>query len=148
MKFQLSALFFLALIANVVGQQWTGTFQVQGSCNSNLCCCYSGILTSSRTSSGYLSLYSDGVGCTSSYSSSTFTYPTSYSFSYNTTSGQTITYSISYDGRTMSFSNNPYSYCSDTAVRTDSSASVMVKSSLNLFWMIFATIVMLKLQKL
>jgi hypothetical protein len=121
----------------VDAQNWVGTFTMRNNCNSYLCCCRSGRMTTTQ-SGFYLVITSDLTGCTSTSSTSIFSYPYSYyAFRYTTTSGAIITYSLSYDSKTITLSNNLYSYCNDVADRITRSNANILHASFGLLFILF-----------
>ncbi len=111
------------LIAVVKMQTWTGTFQWNGECKSNYCCCYAGTLTVSNSGSNLI-FSSDTSGCGSARTSNTYANPNGYSFSTTGTRGAQITYSLSSDSNTLTVQNDVYNYCGGTARRTSAGKNV------------------------
>ena len=109
-----------SVIAVAKSQTWTGTYSAAGStCSTSACCCFSGTMTISQSSSSTL-LVTSGLSGVCSGSSST-------SFSVSTPSGYTTTISLgsssllltlSSDSRTITATNSANSACSGSVTKS------------------------------
>ncbi len=115
-------LIFLSSSDVVNSQQWTGNYNWGSQCDPTVCCCGTSKLT--VTSSGSYLYFSTPAICGSTTTTSSWSVVNPYSYSYTRhVDGQTVTYSLSSDSKTLSISNEQYSVCSQTA--TKSSAAIL-----------------------
>ena len=135
----LSTLLCIVFVGYTKGQNWGGVFRLSGNCASSLCCCRTGVMTVSKTSSS-ISISSTLVSCPTTSDSLSFSNVYGYSVSYSPIVNQTVTFTLSYDYQSITLTNNRNSYCNDIAFRTQSYSvinSSTILSSSNVFLLFF-----------
>ncbi|UJR07298.1 hypothetical protein I4U23_011586 [Adineta vaga] len=122
---------------------WIGTFQMDSSCDTSTCCCFTNQIFLIQTSSNLLQLNGSLSGrCIGSTSlvSYALSMPTNYAVAF-TWFGQAIRVILSQDNSYLALVDNNVGYCSGTALRTSYSNSRI--NSVNLPLMIFMFLIII-----
>ncbi|CAF1373827.1 unnamed protein product [Adineta ricciae] len=104
---------------------WVGTYQVDSSCDSSTCCCFTNYIYLTTTSASLLQLNGTLSGrCVGSSNvvSYAMTMPTNFALGF-TWYGQTLRVILSQDSSYLAMVDNTVGYCSGSALRTSYNAS-------------------------
>jgi hypothetical protein len=110
----------MTLLTGAQSQTWTGTFNITPSCDTAHCCCFSGQLVMTQSTSSTLSLTTglSGLCFGQSTMSITIPYPTGYTSSLGLVD-QLLSLTLSSDSNTITITNNLIPQCNENSVRSD-----------------------------
>jgi hypothetical protein len=111
------------LIASMIGaaqsQNWAGTYTVNSGCSTSSCCCLSGQLVVTSTSTNYYSVNSPVSGVC--FGATTYSVSNVYLPGYSgsvTSNGASFTLTLSSNSQTITAVNTQYPSCSGTATKS------------------------------
>lgn len=134
-KYNLLVIVTFILMSMSFAQNWNGQYKLRGNCDSSRCCCRTGTMTISRSSSS-LTISSNGAGCPTTTMSSAFSFYGGYTLEYTVAGSQIVRLTLSYAGDSVTISNSIYSYCDDVATRSNKSVIRTMPWHFS-FWFVF-----------
>jgi hypothetical protein len=120
------ALLTIGTVLGVSQEPWLGPFKLQGKCDTTRCCCATGQVVGTHQGQ-YLILTSGASPNCGSAWVAVVSYPIGNSFTLTSYYGETITVAVTSDGKTLTISNSPATYCSDVGDANPTSKSNSIR---------------------